>query len=473
MKFDPNKFMKGKKRQPTVCYPSPLENENYELWGYHIEETNYYNITGTFEPKDNEIGGVKPKLLGHFYIQKPEETKTELVGYYSHKELKMGRKVLGTYEYSTEFGILKVTSSNEKVMNVVDSENKLEAKANGTSELTFYDGEEILHSITIQVVENPSDEVGLGAIKVIQGEKFYCYIAPRPTFIDCDGREAELEPVKLKIDLFSRNTGILESDIMLKKGAIIIGCGSVGSLVALELARAGVGRFFLIDMDILGYHNICRHQCGLQDVGKFKTTAVKERILQINPTAEIITANKKIQEVDVSILETFCNKDAIMIGCADNREGDLYGNQYIAKPNNMPFISIGCWERAFAGEIFYCLPEGMPDYSDFVAALGESSGRVNANTHIYMGEVGSFEPGISADINFVTTIAVKMILDLLNRDNEAYTQRLIHNLSQYTLICNTNNPKIGGDMAEIFAYPLQVTTSIEVEYAREQEKGKE
>ena len=90
---------------------------------------------------------------------------------------------------------------------------------------------------------------------------------------------------------------------------------------------------------------------------------------------------------------------------------------------------------------------------------------MNANTHLYMGEVGSFEPGISADINFVTTVGVKMILDLLNRDNENYTQRLIYHLSQYTLICNTNNPKIGGEMAEIFSHPLQVTTSIEVEYA--------
>jgi hypothetical protein len=54
---------------------------------------------------------------------------------------------------------------------------------------------------------------------------------------------------------------------------------------------------------------------------------------------------------------------------------------------------------------------------------------------------------------------------LLNRDNEGYTQRLLPSLTQYTLICNTNNPKIGGDMAEIFSYPLQVTTSIEVEYA--------
>lgn len=463
-KFDPNKFLKGKKRKPTVCYPSPIQNETLELWGYHFDETNYYNVVATSEPS-SEMGGVKPSLLGHFYPNKPESFGEELKGYFSHKDLKMGRKILESYPYDREFGKLVVSTSNAESLPLDETENKLSAVKEGISNIQFFNGEELLKTIKVQVVDDVETETEPDAVKVIVGESFYCYIDERPTFVDVDGKEAELEPVKLKIDLFSRNTGILESDIMLRKGAVIIGCGSVGSLVAMELARAGVGRFFLIDMDILGYHNICRHQCGIQDVGKFKTTAVKERILQINPTAQVFTSNKKIQEVDMSLLDSFCNKDAIMVGCADNREGDLYGNQYIAKPNGMPFVSIGCWERAFAGEIFYCLPEGMPDYSDFVAALGETSGRVNANTHIYMGEVGSFEPGISADINFVTTIAVKMILDLLNRDNEGYTQRLIQNLSQYTLICNTNNPKIGGEMAEIFSYPLQVTTSIEIEYA--------
>ena len=471
MKFDPNKFMKGKKRKPTVCYPSPIENANNELWGYHFDETNFYNIVSTCKPS-TDMGGVKPILLGHFYPSKPESFGDELKGYYSSKDLKMGRKVLVSYPYEKIFGQLIVKSSNPDVMSLDGRENKLSALKTGVSEIQFLNDKEVLYTQKIQVVEDVESEVGVDALKAICGESFHCYIEERPTFIDVDGKEANLEPVKFKIDIFSRNTGILESDIMLKKGAVIIGCGSVGSLVALELARAGVGRFFLIDMDILGYHNICRHQCGIQDVGKFKTTAVKERILQINPTAQVITANKMIQEVDISLLDSFCDKDAIMVGCADNREGDLYGNQYLAKPNGMPFVSIGCWERTFAGEIFYCLPDGMPDYSDFVAALGDSSGRVNANTHIYMGEVGSFEPGISADINFVTTIAVKMILDLLNRDNKAYTQRLIHNLSQYTLICNTNNPKIGGEMAEIFSYPLQVTTSIEVEYANPSEREK-
>ena len=287
-------------------------------------------------------------------------------------------------------------------------------------------------------------------------------------FVNSAGKICKKEPYSLKMDVFSRNTGILESDVMLKTGAILVGCGSVGSLVALELAKAGVGRFLLIDNDILGYHNLCRHQCGMLDVGRYKTEAVRDRILQINPTAKVVVQNCIIQEVPLRVFDEFCDKDTIVIGGADNRQGDLYANQ-IAKEVGMPLMSIGCWERAFAGEIFYCLPEGMPDYDDFMYALGDMSGRVNQNRKFYTNEEelekASFEPGISVDIDFVTVIATKLAIDILNRDNPNYTKRLLGHLSQYTLVCNTNNPKVGGENAEIFSYPLQVTTSIQVEYA--------
>lgn len=293
-------------------------------------------------------------------------------------------------------------------------------------------------------------------------------------FVDPEGKKCKIETYALKLDVFSRNTGILESDMMLKTGAMFIGCGSVGSLAALELAKAGVGRFLLIDNDILGYHNLCRHQCGVKDVGKLKTQALKERILQVNPTAKVVMQNMQVQDVPLSVFDDFCDKDTIVIGGADNREGDLYANK-IAKEVGMPFMSLGMWERAFAGEIFYCLPEGMPDYSDFVWALGDTSGRVNQNRKFYTAEEdlakATFEPGISVDIDFVTIIAMKLAIDLLNRNNPNYTPRLLGHLTQYTLICNTNNPKIGGEMAEIFSYPLQHTTSIEVPYAPKEEKS--
>lgn len=299
------------------------------------------------------------------------------------------------------------------------------------------------------------------------------YVDGELTFIESvNGKPCNKEIYSIQLDIFSRNSGILESSIMSTKGAVILGCGSVGSLFALELARAGVGRFFLIDNDILGYHNICRHQCGVYDVGKYKTDAVKERILQINPSAEVITQNRIIQEVPLDLLDQFCNEDTILIGCADNREGDLYGNQ-IAQEKHMPLMSVGFWERAFAGEIFYCLPNDMPNYADFVAALGDMSGRVTMNRRFYTNEQDlervSFEPGISVDINFVTTIAIKLAIDILNINNPEYIRKVYDNLTQYTLVCNTNDTRVGGEGAEIFSYPLQVTTSILVPYADELE----
>lgn len=278
------------------------------------------------------------------------------------------------------------------------------------------------------------------------------------------------EPYSLKLDLFSRNTGILESDVMLNKKAVFIGCGSVGSLVAVELAKAGVGHFMLVDNDIFGYHNICRHQCGIYDVGRYKTDALADRILAINPYAEVRKYNQPIEDVDQDEVLSFCNEGTVIVGGADNREGDLYACN-LGIQAGASFVSIGCWERAFAGEIFYCLPKGTPTYKDFLQVTGYVSGRVTQNRRFYTTEADlekvSFEPGISADVNFVTIIGIKFILDLLNRDNPGYTQRVLPHFTQYTLVCNTNDTKIGGEQAEIFSYPLQVTTSIIVPYANE------
>lgn len=283
------------------------------------------------------------------------------------------------------------------------------------------------------------------------------------------GEEYTLQKYSLIQNIFSRNTGILESGILQNKCAFILGCGSVGSLVSLELARAGVGRFVLIDNDILEYHNLCRHQCSLQDVGSYKVDALKQRILGINPTAEVQAIVSTVEMVDQPVFDEFCKKDhTIIVGCADNRTADVYANS-IAVMYGVPFLSIGFWERAFAGEIFYYLPsQNMPCYKCALGDGGSISQRASTNRRIYTNEEDlsqiNFEPGISVDINFVTTVGIKLLLDIFNIGNSAFTPRLLPSLAQYTLVCNTNDPRIGGELAEIFSYPLQVTTSLTVGY---------
>lgn len=284
-----------------------------------------------------------------------------------------------------------------------------------------------------------------------------------------ENEEYGIEKYTLVQNIFSRNTGILESSIMRGKEVIILGCGSVGSLVALQLAKSGVGKFLLVDNDIIEYHNLCRHQCGITDVGKYKTDALKERILNINPTAEVSIETATVEMVRKEVFDTHCIEgESIIIGCADNRSADVYANS-IAVMYHVPFVSIGFWERAFAGEIFYYLPDqGMPCYKCALGDGGDLSRRENSNRRIYTNEEDlakvNFEPGISADIDFVTVIGIKIILDILNLNSPSYTTRLLDTLQQYTLVCNTNKTEVGGEMAEIFSYPLQVTTSLKVHF---------
>lgn len=284
-----------------------------------------------------------------------------------------------------------------------------------------------------------------------------------------DGKKLKVESYGLYQSIFSRNKGILETDIMAQKRAVILGCGSVGSLVAMELARAGVGYFLLCDADIVEYHNVCRHQCGVEDVGDLKVNALSRKLKNINPNVKTVCFEGIVQNLPKSIFDDFCSANqTIFVGCADNRDADIYANR-ISIYYSAFFLSIGFWERAYAGEIFYHIPgKGMPCYECALGSGGNISARAQANHHIYSNQENTeglkFEPGISVDINFITTIGIKLIIDILNSTDPEYIPRLLNNVAQYTIVCNTDNPKIGGEMVEIFSYPLQVTTSLVVGY---------
>lgn len=66
----------------------------------------------------------------------------------------------------------------------------------------------------------------------------------------------------------------------------IIGCGSVGSTVAENLARCGVTKMTLWDFDKVEAHNIVNQMFRQQDVGKLKVEALKDILYEINPEVE-------------------------------------------------------------------------------------------------------------------------------------------------------------------------------------------
>ena len=68
----------------------------------------------------------------------------------------------------------------------------------------------------------------------------------------------------------------------------VFGVGGVGGYVAEALARTGVGTFDLIDKDTESVSNINRQIIATHStVGRVKVEVMKERILEINPEAEV------------------------------------------------------------------------------------------------------------------------------------------------------------------------------------------
>lgn len=69
----------------------------------------------------------------------------------------------------------------------------------------------------------------------------------------------------------------------------VFGIGGVGSFVVEGLARAGVGRFVLVDDDCVCLTNINRQiHATRRTLGKPKASVMRDRVLDINPGAEVV-----------------------------------------------------------------------------------------------------------------------------------------------------------------------------------------
>ena len=93
-------------------------------------------------------------------------------------------------------------------------------------------------------------------------------------------------------DIFSRSEALLGSQAMENlrtKKVIIFGVGGVGSLAAEALIRTGLTHLTMVDDDLVQASNINRQlPATVQTIGRPKVEVLRERLLTINPEAEII-----------------------------------------------------------------------------------------------------------------------------------------------------------------------------------------
>ena len=103
----------------------------------------------------------------------------------------------------------------------------------------------------------------------------------------------------------------------------IIGCGSVGSTVAENLARLGVTKFVLYDFDIVEPHNLANQMFVQSDIKSSKVEAVKRIITDINPeaaaTIEVCPGGYTDQKLNGYVFLAVDNIDLRREICTKNR----------------------------------------------------------------------------------------------------------------------------------------------------------
>ena len=139
---------------------------------------------------------------------------------------------------------------------------------------------------------------------------------------------------------FSRTELLLGKEAMnlLKnKHVAIFGLGGVGGYVAEALIRTGVGKFTLVDNDVVSLSNLNRQIISTHEtVGKYKTEVMKARMLSINPQAEVNTIRlfvltNTINQIDFSQFD-------YVVDAIDTVKGKLAIITQ-AKKFNVPIIS--------------------------------------------------------------------------------------------------------------------------------------
>ena len=92
-------------------------------------------------------------------------------------------------------------------------------------------------------------------------------------------------------DMFSRTELLIGKENIEKlqnSKVAVFGIGGVGSYVVEGLARAGIGNFILVDSDDVSISNLNRQIIATtKTIGKPKVEVSKDRILEINPNANV------------------------------------------------------------------------------------------------------------------------------------------------------------------------------------------
>ena len=219
---------------------------------------------------------------------------------------------------------------------------------------------------------------------------------------------------------WDRLAGVIDVDALRDRHVVVVGVGSGGSTVALELAKAGVGRFTLIDPDVVEETNLIRHECDDRYLGWNKAEAVADLIAHRNPRAHVDAISADAFEPKVGI-DRIVADAALIAACTDAERPKHQLNRRCLEAG-VPAVYGGVYEGGVGGEIVRVRPDSdAACYACVTSVLKEATPVPGADGELDYGLIDADgvlhgAPGLGLDVRLVATLHAKIALLTLLTD---------------------------------------------------------
>lgn len=158
------------------------------------------------------------------------------------------------------------------------------------------------------------------------------------------------------------------------KRALVIGLGSLGSPVVLQLARAGVGTLQILDSDVMEAGNAVRWAVGMEFVGLSKEKALAQRLKADYPYTKTLPERCRIgidRDDDRRVREMITSADLVVDAAASHPLTAYLSD--VCWELNRPFVWLTTTPGAKSGVVGRVVSSQYPCWGCYVRALGDGT----------------------------------------------------------------------------------------------------
>ncbi len=223
---------------------------------------------------------------------------------------------------------------------------------------------------------------------------------------------------------------------LLNKRVCLVGVGSLGGEIAIQLAKSGVGELILIDNDVFHWENVGRHVLGGESVGKLKVEAMKKYVQSQMPWVNVSIRSSTVELLLFDEKNLFDDVDLI-ISTTGNWSGNCSLNVAQRSFPRFPNVIYG-WTEAYgvAGHALSvrsnggCLCCGSTEYGAFNDRVYEWNDE-ESNLMQAIGCSDLYQPYSVVDVAQTYSMISEIALEiLLNKSNHSILRTWIGDITR-------------------------------------------